>query len=170
MGTQLALHQKGAETPQFSAHVCIQWPDSWMDQDAIWHRGRSRPRPHCARWGPSSPPSKVKRRRSPTISAHMLWPNGWMDQDPRPRRRCVRWGPSSPLKGARPPVFGSCLLWLNSWMDEDASWYGSRPQPRPHCARRSRNSPRKGHSSPLFLADVYCFTTVAYFSYIAELL
>jgi len=41
--------------------------------------------------------------------AHVLWPNGWMDQyaiwyggKPLPRRRCVRWGRSSPLKGAQP--------------------------------------------------------------------
>jgi len=27
----------------------------WMDQDETWHVGRTRPRPHCARWGPSSP-------------------------------------------------------------------------------------------------------------------
>jgi len=27
-----------------------------MDQDATWYAGRPRPRPHCVRWGPSSPP------------------------------------------------------------------------------------------------------------------
>ena len=31
-----------------------------MDQDATWYGDRSRPRPHCVRWGPSStlPPRK----------------------------------------------------------------------------------------------------------------
>ena len=39
----------------------------------------------------------------PQFSAHVLGPNGWMDQDatwygcrPQPRRVCVRWGPSFP--------------------------------------------------------------------------
>jgi len=63
--------------------------------------------------------------RHQIFGPHLLWPNGWMDQDatwyrgrPRPRRRCVRWGPSSlPLKGAQPPVFGPCVLWPDGWMD-----------------------------------------------------
>jgi len=42
--------------PQFLAHVL--WPNGWMDQDDTWHVGRPRPRPHCARWGPSSPPQR----------------------------------------------------------------------------------------------------------------
>ena len=53
---------------------------------------------------PAPPP------QSPQFSAHVLWPNGWMDQDatryggiPRPRRNCVRWGTSTPKKGAHPP-------------------------------------------------------------------
>jgi len=37
---------------------CLLWPNGWMDQDAIWYGDRPRPRPHCVRWGPSSPPKK----------------------------------------------------------------------------------------------------------------
>ena len=33
------------------------WPNGWMDQDATWQRGWSRPRPHCARWGLSGYPA-----------------------------------------------------------------------------------------------------------------
>jgi len=29
-----------------------------MDQDGTWHGGGPWSRPHCARWGPSSPPQK----------------------------------------------------------------------------------------------------------------
>ena len=29
--------------------------NGWMDQDATWYGDRPRPRPHCVRWGPSSP-------------------------------------------------------------------------------------------------------------------
>jgi len=34
---------------------CLLWPNGWMDQDATWYGGRSRPRRHCVRWGPRSP-------------------------------------------------------------------------------------------------------------------
>jgi len=54
-----------------------------------------------------------QRGTAPTqFSAHLLRPNGCMDQDatwygarPQPRRLCVRWGPrsTSPKKAAEPP-------------------------------------------------------------------
>ena len=39
---------------------CLLWPNGWMDQDVIWYgaRGRPRPRRHCVRWGPISPPQR----------------------------------------------------------------------------------------------------------------
>jgi len=40
-----------------------------MDQDAIWYGGMSRHRPHCARWGPSSPDQK--RAQRPQFSTHV---------------------------------------------------------------------------------------------------
>ena len=72
------------------------WPNGWADQDETWHAGRSRPWPHCVRWGPSFPSSKGAQRHSPPILAPSpLRPNGCMDQDatwcggrPRPRRLC----------------------------------------------------------------------------------
>jgi len=39
---------KGAQPPIFGS----------IDQDVTWYESRPRPRPHCARWGPSSPPQK----------------------------------------------------------------------------------------------------------------
>jgi len=98
---------KRGRRPQFSAHV-YSGLDDWMDQDATWNGGRSRPKPHCARWGPSSPSPKVAQ--PPIFGPYLLWPNGWMDQDatwngsrPQPRPHCVRRGPSSP-----PPRKGHC--------------------------------------------------------------
>jgi len=35
---------------------CLLWPNGWIDQDATWYNGRSRPRRHCVRWGPQFPP------------------------------------------------------------------------------------------------------------------
>jgi len=53
MGQKLG---RGIPSPIFGP--CLLWPNSWMDQDATWYGGRPCPRPHCARWGPSSPPQK----------------------------------------------------------------------------------------------------------------
>jgi len=46
---------------------------------------------------------------SPHFSAHVLWPNGWMDQAanwyggrPRPRPHCVRWRPAPPKRRHSP--------------------------------------------------------------------
>jgi len=64
-GDPAPLPQNGAEPPIFGAHLL--WPNGWMDQDATWHGGRSRPMPHCTRWGPSSP--SPKRGQNP--------PNFW---------------------------------------------------------------------------------------------
>ena len=47
---------KGAQPPIFGP--CLLWSNGWMDQDATWYGGRPQPRPHCVRWGPSSPPKK----------------------------------------------------------------------------------------------------------------
>ena len=87
-------------------------------------------------------PLPTKKEQSPQFLAHVLWPNGWIDQDasqyggrprPRPRPHIVLDGdPAHPFKGAQ-PISGPCLLWPNGWMDQDATWYGDRPEPRPHC-------------------------------------
>ena len=83
------------QSPQFLAN-------GRMDQDRTWHGDGSRPRPHCARWGPSFSTQK-RNTAPPNFGPCLLSPNGWMDQDatwyggwPWPRRRRVRWGPSSP--------------------------------------------------------------------------
>jgi len=54
MGTQLP--KKGSEPPIFGP--CLLRPNGWTDQDATLYGDRPRPRPHCARWGPSSLPRK----------------------------------------------------------------------------------------------------------------
>jgi len=85
-----ASPKKGAQPPPPIFGPCLLWPNGWMDQCATWYRGRPRPRPHCVRWGLSSPqkghspsnfrPMSVVAKRSP-ISAtaehlliFLLWP------------------------------------------------------------------------------------------------
>jgi len=40
--------------------VRVLWPNGWTNQDATstWYGGMPRPRRHCVRWGPSSPPTQ----------------------------------------------------------------------------------------------------------------
>jgi len=116
----------GASSPIFGP--CLLWPNGWIDEHGTWHGGGPWPRPHCARWGPSSPPPKMGRAAPLIFGPFLLWPNCWMHQDatwyggsPQPRRLCVRWGPSPlPTKGRSPPIFGPHLLWPNGCMDQGA--------------------------------------------------
>ena len=62
-GNPASPQKSGAQQPHFSAHVL--WPNGWMDQDATWYGGRPRPRPHCVRWEPSSPPKGAQQHSSP---------------------------------------------------------------------------------------------------------
>ena len=68
-GDPASPSQKGggdtAPSPIFGP--CLLWPNCWMYQDGTWHGGGPWSRPHCARWGHSSPPQK--RDRAPN-----LWP------------------------------------------------------------------------------------------------
>jgi len=61
MGSQF-LHKRGS-SPDFSADVL--WPNGWVEQDATWYEGR----PHCVRWGPSSPLKKWHNH--PQFSVHV---------------------------------------------------------------------------------------------------
>jgi len=118
------------------------------------HGGGLWSRPHCARWGPSSPPKK--RGRAPQFSAHLYcgqmagcinMPLG-MEVGLSPGDYVLHGDPvPPPQKGAEPPIFGPCLLWPNSCMDQDATWYRRRPRPTRHCARWGSSSPPlKGHA------------------------
>jgi len=101
-----------------------------MYMPLIVYGGRPRPRPHCARWGPSSPSQKG---HSPQFSAHVCCgqtAGRWMDQHATwydiwylgPGNGVLDADPAPP-EGAQPPNFGPCLLWPNGWMDQDATWY-----------------------------------------------
>jgi len=121
MENQSPLPDKGAEPPQFSAHVycgqtarCIKMPlgievdlglrDIVLDVD------------------PAPPQKKGHNHSHPIFGPCLLWPDGWMDEEaawygsrPRFRPHCTRRGPSSRERGtASPPLFGPCLLWPRS--------------------------------------------------------
>ena len=68
---------KGTQPPVLGS--CPPWPNGWMDEEATWYVSRPRPRPHCVRWGPSSPtkgaeqPHKRGRAAAPLFSPCLLW-------------------------------------------------------------------------------------------------
>jgi len=66
-GDLAPLPKKWGRGPQFSAHVYFGQLARWT-KDATWYGDKPRPRPHCARWGPSSHPRKG---HSPQYSAHV---------------------------------------------------------------------------------------------------
>ena len=106
---------------------CELWPNGWMDQDKTWQVGRPRPRPHCVRWGPSSPGTEAQQ---PPLSK--FTGKGFA---------CIN------------IIRGPCLLWPNSWMDQDVIWYEGRSQSRSHCIFRwapSSPTPKRGIAAPNF--------------------
>jgi len=78
MGTQLPFFKKGQSPHQFSARVYCAQTAGWIKMP-LGMEVKPRPRPHCARWGPSSPPQKGAQ--PPIFSPCLLCPNGWVDQD-----------------------------------------------------------------------------------------
>jgi len=82
-GDPAPLRQKGGGAP-CPISACLFWPNVWMDQDGTWHGGGPWSRPHCARWGPSSPPQKGYRapnfrpifnvaKRLDASRCHLVW-------------------------------------------------------------------------------------------------
>jgi len=139
--------QKGAQPLIF--RPCLLWPNGCMDQDATWYEGRPRPRPHCVRWGPSSPSLK-REHSSPQILGPCFCGQtvGWIKMPLGTKvglgaGRIVLYEEPAPPppKGHSPPIFGPYLLRPNDCMDQDASWYGARPQPRGLCVRWGPSPP-----------------------------
>jgi len=62
---------KRAQQPPFGP--CLLWPNGWMDQDATWYGGRSRPRRHCVKWVPAP---RKGAEQPPLFGPCLLWPNG----------------------------------------------------------------------------------------------
>jgi len=77
-----------------------------------------RPRPHCARWGPSPPTQKkwhnLLNFRSMSFEVGLCPGHIVLDGNLAPL----------PKNGAPPPIFGPCLLWPNGRMDQHVTWYG----------------------------------------------
>jgi len=137
--------------------------NSWTHQDATWYGGRPKSRPHCVRWGPSTPSKKGK---APKFSA------GWikvplgsevdlgpghtvLDGDPAP--------PSLPPIGAQqPPHFSARLLWPNACMDQAATWYKVSSAQATLLDGNPAPPTERGTAAPHFSAHVYCGQTAGW--------
>jgi len=91
-------------------NVGVLWSNGWIDQDATWYGGRSRPGPHCVRWGGTQLPTRkgaqqppptfrlmsIAARRSPiSATAELLFLMGTRTRphrypSPRPASPCVQ--------------------------------------------------------------------------------
>ena len=87
---------------------CLLWPNCWMDQDATWYAGKSRPSRRCVRWGWGR--SSPLKGAQPQFSVHVYCgqTTGWMKT---PLCTEVDLGPghivlglSSSAKRAEPPL------------------------------------------------------------------
>ena len=96
-----APYPKGVEPQIFGP--CLLWPNGCMDQDATWYVGRPQPKPHFARWGPSSP-----------FLAHVCCAQtaGWIkmplgvEVGLEPSNVVLNGDPAPPVqKGLKPPYF-----------------------------------------------------------------
>jgi len=152
MGTQLLASppQKSAEHLSPTFGPCLLWPNGWMDQDGTWHRGGLWSRPHCARWGPSSPP---KKGHSPQFSAHSYCGQtaAWIKIPLGTKVGLGLRDTATPRKRAypAPPNFQPMsILWRNSWMDQDVTWYGGKRRPMRRCVRGGLQLPLKGAQPP----------------------
>jgi len=108
MGTPLLLPKSGQSPSQFSAHVYCGQRAGWikMPLGVELCLGSS----HIVLNGEAT--LLPQNGAHTQFSAHVLWPNGWMDQDatwyagrPRFRPHCVTCGPRSPKKEHSPPNF-----------------------------------------------------------------
>ena len=84
---------KGAQRPQFSAHICCGQIAAWIKMSLGMEVGLGPG--DCVRWGPRSTSPKWGQSPSPIFGPYLLRRNGCMDQyvtwygaRPRPRRLC----------------------------------------------------------------------------------
>jgi len=136
-------------------YVCggpVLWPKSWMDQDETRRASRPRPRPHCARWGPSSP-SPIKGHVYCGQTAGWIKMALGMQVGLDPSDIVLERGPSSPSpkKGAEPPPTFRPMFIVAKWLDDqDATWHDGRPRPGQHYVRCQLSFTPRGRSAQFF--------------------
>jgi len=106
-------------SPQFLIHVRCSETAGWIKIPSGTEVGLGPG--DIVLWGPSSPSPKRGHSSRTQFSAHVLWTNGWMDQDAlgtkvglSPGHIALDGDPAPPPpKGEQLPIFGPCSLWPN---------------------------------------------------------
>jgi len=147
--------------------VCVLWPNGWMDQGETWHTGRSRPWPHCVRWGVGDP-APLPKGHSPQFSAHICCGQmaGWIKM---PLGREVGLDPSEivldttqlllPKRGGRaPPQFLAhfCCGQTTGWIKMTLGALEVGLSPGYIVLDGDLTPPPKKRHSPQFSSCVYC--------------
>jgi len=172
MGTQLPLPQKGGRAPLILG-PCLLWPNGWMDQDGTWHGGGPRSRPHCARWGPSSPPQKWGGA-PPQFSAYFYCGQTagcikiqlGMEVGVNPGDFVLDGNPAPYTKRGRSPQFsahvycGQTAGWIEMPLGTEVG-----VGPGDIVLDGDPAPPQKGHSSPPSFRSMSLVATVAHLSY-----
>jgi len=81
-GEPAPLPKREQSSPIFGPFLLS--PNGWMNQDGTWHGGGPWSKPHCARWGPSSPlpkwghtpnfrPIFIVAKRMDASRCHLVW-------------------------------------------------------------------------------------------------
>jgi len=160
MATQISSPKRGQRPPIFGPYLL--WPIGWMYQDATWYGDRPWPRPHCARWGPSSP---KKKGHSPQFSAHFYCGQtaGWIkmplgtDVGLDPGDIVLDGEPAPPPQWDTAPQFSAhvCCRQMAGWTKMTLGVeVGLSPG---DFVRLGLSSPsEKRHSLTQFSAHVYC--------------
>jgi len=150
---------------------CLLWSKGWIDQNAIWYEGRSRPGHIVLNWDPV--PQKRGSQQPPFFGRCYCGKNGLMDQGetwhggrPQHRRHCVRWGPSSPH-----PQRGTASQFSSHVCCGQTAGWIKMPLGRElglgpgHMALDSDPAPQRGTAPLQYSVHVYCGQTVAHLNY-----
>jgi len=126
----------------FSAHVYCGQTDGWIKIcHLIWYGGRPRPRPHCVRWGPSSP---QKGKQQPQLfGSYLLRPNGRPSQ--LPLSSCTNGRPKIDCKNISFYYFQVCLCvsaFFEKRIQDDLPFtdVSSRLLDTPSCIRSNKHN------------------------------
>jgi len=128
-----------------------------MDHGETWHGGRPRRKPHCVRWGHSSPLKKGHSLPQFSALVRCCQSAAWIKM---PLGTEVGFGPgdialdwdSTPLpKKHSSPHFSAyvCCSQTAGLIKMPCTWYGYSTRPRPHRVRWGPSSPHaKGAQQP----------------------
>ena len=104
--------------------VCLSWPNGCMDQDATCYGGKSRPRRHCMRWVPRSPPPKGAKppnfRPMFIVAKRYVYHDSHCDVQPWAR---AAHHSCSAYRSTQPSTLRGTVKWISAfWLSNNNKW------------------------------------------------